>query len=157
MRRYGEETGHAVVEVALMAPWIFLLFAALFDFGFYAFALISTENAARVAVLQTANTLATTNNATLACPLVLRELQMLPNVGASASCSCSTISSCTIAGSVASVAAASVTTGPDSVAGAPVLASQVTVTYRTVNLFPLPWLPGSLSITRTAEMRATDN
>src|SRR6476646_3701085 len=46
-------SGHAVVETALMAPWLFLFFIAIFDFGFYAYAGIVTANAARVAALHT--------------------------------------------------------------------------------------------------------
>ena len=29
-----------MVEVALLSPWIFFLFVGIFDFGFYAFAVI---------------------------------------------------------------------------------------------------------------------
>ena len=42
------ESGNSVVEVALMAPWIFFLFVGVFDFGFYAYAGICMENAARI-------------------------------------------------------------------------------------------------------------
>ena len=45
--------GNAVIEVALMAPWIFFLFVGVLDFGFYAYSFISVENAARAAVLLT--------------------------------------------------------------------------------------------------------
>jgi len=45
--------GSAVVEAALMMPWLAFLFMGVFDFGFYAYASICTQNAARaVAVLK---------------------------------------------------------------------------------------------------------
>ena len=34
LRRKKREAGNAMVEVALMAPWIFFLFVGIFDFGF---------------------------------------------------------------------------------------------------------------------------
>lgn len=40
--------GHAVIEVALLSPWIFFLFVGTLDMGFYTHALIATQNAARV-------------------------------------------------------------------------------------------------------------
>ena len=48
--RKAPNSGHAVVEIALMSPWILLLFVLIFDFGFYSYAAISTANAARAAV-----------------------------------------------------------------------------------------------------------
>src|SRR5437868_11738001 len=49
----GNERGHAVVEAALFMPWLAFLFIGAVDFGFYGYALINTQNAARVAVMQT--------------------------------------------------------------------------------------------------------
>ena len=54
LRRRKGSRGSSVVEVALMAPWIFFLFVGVFDCGFYAFALIGTQNAARQAALSAA-------------------------------------------------------------------------------------------------------
>lgn len=48
-RRFGSERGTAAVEVALLLPWIVVSFIAVLDFGFSAYALIATQNAARVA------------------------------------------------------------------------------------------------------------
>ncbi len=42
------QRGGSLVEVALLAPWIFFLFVGIFDFGFYAYAAICTQNAARI-------------------------------------------------------------------------------------------------------------
>ncbi|HEY3376701.1 MAG TPA: TadE family protein, partial [Armatimonadota bacterium] len=48
--------GQAMVEVTLMAPWIVFLFIGIFDFGFYAYAAICTQNAARAVALASAQT-----------------------------------------------------------------------------------------------------
>lgn len=82
------------------------------------------------------------------------------NIPAGTTCSC-TGNSCTLAGSVAglTVVTLDASTTPPSADGAP--ASRVTVTYKTVQLFPLPFLdpgrslgtPGILHIQRVAEMR----
>ena len=48
-RRKKGQSGSSIVEVALLSPWIFFLFVGIFDFGFYAYAAICTQNAARAA------------------------------------------------------------------------------------------------------------
>src|SRR6185312_11190459 len=48
-RLFGSERGTAAVEVALLLPWIVVSFMAVLDFGFAAYALIATQNAARIA------------------------------------------------------------------------------------------------------------
>ena len=50
------ERGHAVVEIALMAPRIFFLFVGIYDVGVYSYAAICTQNAARAAALAAAQT-----------------------------------------------------------------------------------------------------
>jgi Flp pilus assembly protein TadG len=129
--------GHAVVEAALLSPWLLLLFAAVFDFGFYAYSLIAVQNAARVAALATASSPAA-RTVSVACPYVLQELQRMPNASALP------------AGCNAPPLTVSVTAFTDAEGKA---ASRVTVTYQTVQLIPLPWLPGRLTINRSAEMR----
>jgi Flp pilus assembly protein TadG len=37
---YRGTRGHAMVEVALMLPWILLLFVGIVEFGFYTYAAI---------------------------------------------------------------------------------------------------------------------
>ena len=130
--------GHAMVEVALMAPWIFLLFMGILDFGFYAYAAISVENPTRIAALYATLTVkGAITDSQGACDYVRQELQNMPNAASfSASCNAAPLV----------VTATSTTVG-----GAP--ANQVTVTYRTVNVFPLPWLPGVYNITRVVWMR----
>src|SRR5690242_11566024 len=89
MRRRNT-SGHAVIETALMAPWIFLLFIAIFDFGFYAYAGITTANAARAAALYTSTSTGAATDTAGACQYVLDELRKLPNVGAG-TVSCGTV------------------------------------------------------------------
>ncbi len=145
--------GHAAVEVALMAPWIFLLFAAVLDFGFYAYAGIATADAARVAALHTSSGAGSAGDSLAACGYVLAELKNMPNLG-SAACSCA---GATCTAGPATVTAAAVD-GADSVMGEPgIPASQVTVTYTTPQLFPLPWMPGQMTFTRTTQMRVKED
>ncbi len=144
--------GHAAVEVALMAPWIFLLFVAVLDFGFYAYAGIATADAARVAALHTSAGAGSAADSQAACEYVLAELRNMPNLG-SAACSCAG------AGCIAGPATVSAIAldGVDSIAGQPpVPASQVTVTYTTPQLFPLPWMLGQMTFTRITQMRVRE-
>ena len=47
--------GGSALELAFFLPWYIFLFIGAFDWGFYAHALISAENAVRVAVLYTSS------------------------------------------------------------------------------------------------------
>ena len=113
-----------MLEMAFYLPWIFFFFIGALDWGFYAQALISVENAARIACLYTSSNSGTAADSATACTYVLKELQYMPNVG-SATTTCSGTSPIRVT--------ASSVTGPD---GNP--ASQVTVTYTTINLVPIP-------------------
>ncbi|MBK5294215.1 MAG: pilus assembly protein [Acidobacteriia bacterium] len=147
MRNKSGKRGHAVIEVALMAPWIFFLFMGVFDFGFYAYAMVSVTNAARSAALYTSSGGAGSGlalKANFACVYVLEELRMMPNVGSSTSCVCSG-TNCT-AGPISLD-----TTAPNGPDGAP--AAQVSVTYTSPQLFPIPGMTGLLTLTRTAVMK----
>ena len=129
--------GNAVVEVTLLAPWIFFLFAGVFDIGFYACALICTENAARAAAAYTSSKASRAADATGACPYALTEMNAMSNTRSLAVCTASPLT----------LTATSVT-GIDSAA-----ASQVTVTYQVMTLIPIPSLVGQLTITRTVQQR----
>src|SRR5690349_5397528 len=72
--------GNAMVEVALLAPWIFFLFIGVLDVGFYCYALMAVGNAARVAALQNSVGLGSANDSAGACLAAARELQSLPNM-----------------------------------------------------------------------------
>ena len=138
MRRRNA-AGHAVVELALIIPWTIFLFAGALDWGYFAYALISTQSAVRVAAEYTSSTTGTAADATGACNAALGVMRALPNVG-------SAISSC--GANPLTVSATSVT-GPDGAA-----ASLVSVSYQTVALIPIPGLlPGQITVTRSLEMR----
>ncbi len=142
--------GHAVIEIALFLPWILLLFLGVFNFGFFSYALISVENAARVAALYTSAANSTANDSNFACYYAIEELRTLPNIGRSLNCpgTCAAGADCT-AGPL--TVRAQLVPAADSADGRP--ASRVAVTYQTVQLFPLPWLAGRLTIRRVVEMR----
>jgi TadE-like protein len=76
----SRRSGHSVMEFALFLPFLLFLFVGAFDWGFYAWALIATENAARVAALYTSSSAATAGDSLGACPYVLGELADAPNV-----------------------------------------------------------------------------
>jgi Flp pilus assembly protein TadG len=142
-RREGIK-GHAVVEVALLAPIIFFLFAAALDIGFYVYAAVAVENAARVAALHISSSsdiASDSNAATYARTYVCNELRVLPNVGST--CPTSMVS-------VSVPAQPFSGTDGDS-------ATQVAVTYTTVPLIPLPGLTagprGQWTFTRVVQMR----
>ncbi|MDP2996750.1 MAG: pilus assembly protein [Bryobacterales bacterium] len=149
--------GHAVVEVALLAPWIFFLFVGAFDMGFYAYSLISTENAARAAALYTSDSPAATTDQAGACCFALKELEGMGNVRGPAfsatACACVDIAAVDDANPVGvRVEELDSTTAPPSMDGQ--LASRVTVRYRTIRMVPIPGvLSGQETMTRAVEMR----
>jgi hypothetical protein len=128
-----------MLELALLSPGLLFLFSAALDWGFFAYALISVENAARTAALYASSSASTASATSGACNLALSELRRLPNVGAG-------VVTCT--GTPASVVAIAVS-GPDGGA-----AARVNITYTTVRLIPLPGLlRGQLTINREVTMR----
>jgi Flp pilus assembly protein TadG len=138
------QRGSAVIEVALLAPWILFLFVGMFDMGMYTYSMMGVENAARVAAEYTSKSPTVAADSTGALAIVCREVAMLPNVGTSANCNSNT-------GSV-QVTATALGTSPASVDGKP--ATQVSVTYSGNQLIPIPGLlMGKLNITRTIQMR----
>ncbi len=139
-----KQRGSSIIEVALMAPWIFFLFVGVFDFGFYAYAAICTQNAARAAALAGAvSPPGTMASQATVCPIVLNEMNSLPNTR--------TIAGCT--GTLSQTQPVVVTiTQPNGPDGDP--ASQVSVQYLTVPLIPIPGvLFGQISLTRTVTVR----
>jgi Flp pilus assembly protein TadG len=136
--------GHAVIEVALIAPFIFFLFAGALDMGFYIYAAVAVENAARVAALHMASSAdlaADANAPAFARTYVCNDLRVLPNVGTT----CPT-----------TIVSVSVPAQPFSgTDGDP--ATQVSVTYTTVPLIPIPGLNpgprGQWTFTRVVQMR----
>ena len=135
--RRNSQRGHAVLEVSLLSPWIFMLFAGTFDMGMYGYALISTENAARVAAVYTSAYTSSAGDAAKACQYALAEMSALPNVRGLTTCGAYPVK----------VDAQSVT-GIDGAT-----ASEVTVTYQTPQLIPIPRLMGRLTVNRKVQMR----
>jgi Flp pilus assembly protein TadG len=136
-KRARRKRGGAMMEMALLMPWVFFLFIGAFDWGFYAYSLISLQAAVRTAVLYTSSKDGTKADSAGACALVVKELQYLPNVGSGNTC-----------GTNPTVTATGVT-GPDSLP-----ASQVSVKYQSVSLIPIPGLLAKqFTITRTGKMR----
>jgi len=140
------QRGNAIIEVALMAPWIFFLFVGVFDMGFYSYAAICTQNAARAVALSYAQ-----SSTFDKCTVAKGELGMLPNV---------TGTTCDALPWIATVTQVNGSACPDSATPTGVLNAatpfcvQSAVTYQTIPLLPIPGvLMGRLTLTRTAQTR----
>jgi len=144
--------GGSIVEVALLAPWIFFLFVGVFDFGFYAYDGICIENAARVAALQTASNSSLTSGQLqgLACSAATLEMNRIPNIqGIPAGCGSAplTVTQQTL----------NVGTSPacaDCGIDAAAVSTLVTVTFQSSLFVPIPGLiSNQLNLTRSSEVR----
>jgi uncharacterized iron-regulated membrane protein len=136
--RNRRRRGHAAVEVSLLAPWILLLFAGLFDFGVYATSLITVENAARAAALITSQSYDAAIEPELACGVVRFHTKALSNVkNLTGPC-----------GSLPLMVAQTAFQDSENF-----WVTRVAVTYQTPQLFTLPFMTGRLTMTRQAEMR----
>jgi|HubBroStandDraft_1064217.scaffolds.fasta_scaffold37698_3 Flp pilus assembly protein TadG len=137
----NRRSGQAVVEVTLLVPWLVFSFVAAFNFGIFAYALISTQNAARSAAMFASQSLTVAQGGSIVtevCPYVLGELGDAPGVGAG-------VTTCT-------ASPVTVTVTPKTPGAGNMNTVQVSVTYNTMQTIPLPGLmAGSLSITRTVE------
>lgn len=139
----NSELGSAVVELTLLLPWFLFLFVGTINLGFYGYALISLQSAARVAALYTSSTTTTATDSAIACFYAVEELK--DNINMSGITTCGGASPVT-------VTATQMTTGtsPD---GSNTTA-QVTITYTTPQMFPIPGvMSGQFTITRTVKMR----
>jgi hypothetical protein len=140
------ERGNSIIEFSLMTPWLVFLFIGAMDWGFYAYALISTEAAARVGCLYSSASSSVATDTATVCYYALEQLRKMPNVGTGLS-TCASGSAVTSANPVG-VSATSVS-GPDSNS-----AASVSVTYLTPILIPqMGLLPRQVTITRTIQMR----
>lgn len=136
--RRRRQRGNAIIEVSLLAPWLLFLFAGVLDFGFYSYAAIATENAARVAAQYGAAGSSTAGDSAGACNYALQEALALPGVTSGMNCQ-----------SLPFVVNLTAVLGPDGTA-----ASRASVTYQTIPMIPIPGLlQGSMTLTRTAEMK----
>jgi Flp pilus assembly protein TadG len=149
--------GNNLIEFSLLVPWYIFLFVGALDSGFFAYALIANQTAAREGALYCSASAATCPSDTASstqCGYALDQLRMMPNVG-SALITCGTgttvTASAPVAVSTASLTSATTPASPD---GNP--CTSVTVVYLTPNLVPIPGLfPGQVTITRTVKMRYT--
>lgn len=140
MREYRRR-GHAAIEAAVLVPAFIFCSIGVFDAGFYCWALIATQNAARAVAVyaMTVYGANATPSATIACGYALQTLRGAPNVGSS-------LSACT-------AAPVQVTFSQVNDAFAKPAAT-ATVVYQTIPLLPLPGIvAGQLTITRTVQMR----
>ena len=164
IKRKRREGGNSIVEVALLSPWIFFLFVGIFDLGFYTYAVICTENAARAAATQTAASVGVQSNST-ACDGAWDELKGLPNVAGITKdctklpvivtqktlCTQATVKPSTI-GCTDPGPCADCGSGPDPTGRA--ASSRVAVQYQSIPLVPIPGiLTNQITITRIVEMR----
>jgi Flp pilus assembly protein TadG len=166
-KRKSRESGSSIVEMALLAPWIFFLFVGIFDFGFYSYAAICTQSAARAVALVEAQTA----TATVAdCDAALGEMKMLPNVGynpASSKCAVVAGAPSVTQSTPVNVCAGTLNKTSASVCGvtavcadcaldASATSALARVTYQTIPFVPIPgMLTGQLTISRGAEVRIT--
>src|SRR6476660_6368878 len=77
---HSNRKGHSVVELTLCLPWVVFLFVGAFDWGFYSWALISTQNAARVAAMYTSSNTGTATDSAGACTYAAAQLAFAPNI-----------------------------------------------------------------------------
>jgi Flp pilus assembly protein TadG len=132
--------------MALLLPWYFFLFVGTFDWGFYAHALISTEAAARTAVLYTSQSQATASDQANACILANEEMRIVPNISNTDATTCTA--------SPWIVTAVQAGAGQTALSADSLPASQVTVTYTTLSLIPIPFvLTNKATFYRVVTMR----
>lgn len=148
LRSSGDSSrrGSSIIEFSLIFPWYVFLFVGALDSGFFAYALIATQNAARAAALYCSSSTSAAVDSVTACVYAADQLRGMPNIGVSYSAGCS--------GSPLTVTAALLNSSstPQSADGSP--ATMVTVTYVTPQLIPIPGVfPGQLTITRSVQIR----
>jgi Flp pilus assembly protein TadG len=138
--RRRNERGSAFIEFLLLFPVLFFLFAGVFDMGIFCYALIETQDAARIGALYTSSQSTFAASSSGACKYVLIELSTMPNSAQfPAGCNAAPLQ-----------VTAQSTTGPD---GLP--ASTVTVSYQTIQVpvLPIPGFTRQLTISRTVQMK----
>ena len=148
-RRRKGQSGNALVELALLAPWIFFLFVGVLDFGFYGFMVICTENAARAAALRTATNSMSQSQA-IACIAAMNEMTLVLNMS-------NFVAGCTSGPLVVTQTTLTNATTPpcaDCGVDATATSSQVRVTYTSVQMIPIPGiLTGQVTLSRVVEAR----
>jgi hypothetical protein len=147
----SRRSGNSIIEVTFMMPWLLFLFVGVFDFGFYAYALIATQNAARAAAVHNSmSSMAADGDPDgYACRIVAAELQPAAS-GASLACPQPPAPGLLVGPPL--WVTSTLLKGANSPDGND--AAQVKVTFQTALLIPIPGLlPGQLTITRVALAR----
>jgi Flp pilus assembly protein TadG len=167
MRIWRNRKGSAIVEAALMMPWVLFLFFGILDSGFYTYSAIATQNAARAVAIQAANLGGTMSNAAM-CQAVKNELAFLPNVGSVGTCAgsfgavsnsapmwvCAGILNDTASAPCVPPAVKCADCAGSGATGTSATSVQAVVTYQSIPLIPIPGiLPVQLQLTRIAEAR----
>lgn len=130
-------SGNSIIELTFMMPWLLFLFVGVFDFGFYAYALIATQNAARaVAVHNSISKTAASDPDGSGCQIAVAELQTAAYGRSLTGCSTPTLNVMSTYDTSGSVPSA-----------------KVVVKYQTALLIPIPGvLPGQTYIIGAASM-----
>ena len=130
-----------------MTPWLIFMFIGAMDWGFYAYAMIATEAAARVGCLYASTSSSAISDTTSICTYALGQLRFMPNVGTGVS---------TCGGSSPVTVTATAVSGASSADGSS-SGAQVTVSYLTPVFVPVilkgAVIPAQVTITRTVQMR----
>jgi Flp pilus assembly protein TadG len=155
VRGKRSESGSSIVEMALLAPWIFFLFIGIFDLGFYLYAASCAQSAARIAAIQTASNPGLSSGLlqSMACNAAMLEMVRVPNTH--------TISRCDVAPLMVTQQTLTNSTTPACADCGPLpnldptgVSSLVTVTYQSGLFVPIPGLlKNQLNLTRTSETR----
>ena len=136
--------GAAMVELALLSPWIIFLFVGVLDWGFYAHAVITLENATRAAAVYAAGSSTAYTETSNLCTILLNEMGSLSNM--------QSVTTCTGTSPVSF--SSTQLTGASSPDGN--TAIQMSVTYTTPQMIPIPGLLASkFTLTRTLKLRST--
>ncbi len=168
-KKRNRRKGTAIVEAAFMIPWLAFLFVGILDFGYFAYAAICTQNAARAAAMAMAAGTGTVS----ACTAALGELRGLPNMGTGGVpiTTCATNPAGATAGLPVGVCTGTLSTAApvwsnagcnssttltcaDCAQDASSTSIIASVTYQSLPMVPIPGIMmGTMAMTRTAEIR----
>jgi len=130
-----------MVEFALLVPWYVFLFMGVYDYGFFAYGLIATQNAARIGAVYCSASATTCSSNTTACTYAIGQLKNLPNIGTA-------VTTCNASPLTVTPTYPTTSNCPNSDTCA-----AVSVAYVTPQLIPIPGIfPGNLTITRKVTM-----
>jgi Flp pilus assembly protein TadG len=127
-----------MVELAILMPWFVFIFVGVLDLGFYNYALVTAQSAARTAALYTSTGTVASTDASTACTYVID--QLTSNINLTSATTCDGTGPITL-----TATSDSATDGnPEAI---------VTVKFDSPMLIPIPGiLPAKLTITRSVKM-----